>query len=228
MLRYFLLCCLASQSLGLVRHQIQDPKLNDPFSDDYIDKILENLRNVIIENNMDPMELPPLDTGFSDTILGITWHGSAHLNNGHFWGLSTLARTGDTSFTVEGEKARLTAYIGITGASAHYDASAEFMGITVGAGVTADISDIQIFLDAEMVLTGGSGLQLTDFKISHLGHISVDVSGLGPLDWILEILVDFVDTFLKDWIVSLVEGPLKDLIQGLLDEYVPDIPSRLL
>eukprot|EP00091_Calanus_sinicus_P004557 TRINITY_DN1489_c0_g1_i12.p1 TRINITY_DN1489_c0_g1~~TRINITY_DN1489_c0_g1_i12.p1 ORF type:complete len:103 (-),score=29.34 TRINITY_DN1489_c0_g1_i12:91-399(-) len=102
------------------------------------------------------------------------------------------------------------------------------MGITVGAGVTADISDIQIFLDAEMVLTGGSGLQLTDFKISHLGHISVDVSGLGPLDWILEILVDFVDTFLKDWIVSLVEGPLKDLIQGLLDEYVPDIPSRLL
>ena len=84
-----------------------------------------------------------------------------------------LPRTGDTSFTVEGDKARLTAYIGLSGASAHYDASAEFMGITVrsktiyneinivfkiGAGVTADISDIQIFLDAEMVLTGGSGL----------------------------------------------------------------------
>ena len=31
--------------------------------------------------------------------------------------------------------------------------------------MTADISDIQIFLDAEMVLTGGSGLQLTDFKV---------------------------------------------------------------
>ena len=32
--------------------------------------------------------------------------------------------------------------------------------------MTADISDIQIFLDAEMVLTGGSGLQLTDFKVN--------------------------------------------------------------
>ena len=80
---------------------------------------------------MDPMDLPPIETGFSDTILGITWHGSAKLKNGHFWGLSSLARTGDTSFTVEGDKARLTAYIGLSGASAHYDASAEFMGITV-------------------------------------------------------------------------------------------------
>merc|ERR1711913_187352 len=138
----------------------------DPASDDYIDKILENLRNLVIENNMDPMELPDLETGFSDTILGITWHGSAKLKNGHFWGLSTLARTGDTSFTVEGDKARLTAYIGIRGASAHYDASAEFMGITVSAKATADISDIQIFLDAEMVLTGGSGLKLKDFQVT--------------------------------------------------------------
>merc|ERR1712236_168191 len=190
--------------------------------------LLANLRNMIIENNMDPMELPDLETGFSDTILGITWHGSAKLRNGHFWGLSTLARTGDTSFTVEGNTVRLTAYIGIRGASAHYDASAEFMGISVGAGVTADISDIQIFLDAQMDLTAGSGLKLTDFQISHLGHINVDVSGLGPLDWILEILVDFVDTFLKDWLVDLVEGPLKDLIQSLLDEFVPDFPPKIL
>ena len=80
---------------------------------------------------MDPMDLPPLDTGFSDTILWNHWHGSAHLKNGLFWGLASLARTGDTSFTVEGDKARLTAYIGLSGASAHYDASAEFMGITV-------------------------------------------------------------------------------------------------
>ena len=89
------------------------------------------MRNVIIENHMDPMDLPPLDTGFSDTILGITWHGSAHLKNGLFWGLASIARTGDTSFTVEGDKARLTAYIGLSLATAHYDASAEFMGITV-------------------------------------------------------------------------------------------------
>merc|ERR1711962_1536045 len=163
---------LLPSALGLVRFprvqvsqdlQIseEDAKVlsNDPESDAYIDQILANLATTIIENGLDPATLPDADSGFSDTILGITFHGSAHLFNGHFWRLSTIHRTGDTSFT-----------------------------------------------------------------ISHVGHIDIDVSGLGPLDWILELLVDFVDTFLKDWIVSLVEGPLKDLIQQLLDEYVPDFP----
>ena len=51
--------------------------LGDPQSDAYIDQILENLRQLILEQGLDPMELPDLETGFSDTILGITWHGSA-------------------------------------------------------------------------------------------------------------------------------------------------------
>ena len=49
----------------------------------------------------------------------------------------------------------------------------------------------------QMDLANGGGLQLTNFAISHVGHIDIHVSGLGPLDWILELLVDFVDTFLK-------------------------------
>ena len=49
----------------------------------------------------------------------------------------------------------------------------------------------------QMDVANGGGLQLTNFAISHVGHIDIDVSGLGPLDWILELLVDFVDTFLK-------------------------------
>jgi len=229
---------LVPSALGLVRFprvqvaqdlQISDEEdakvlSNDPESDAYIDQILANLATTIIENGLDPATLPDADTGFSDTILGITFHGSAHLFNGHFWRLSTIHRTGDTSFTIEGTKVRLTANIGVDAPTAHYDASAEFMGIGVSAGITANIADFGIYIDAEMDIANGGGLQLTNFAISHVGHIDIDVSGLGPLDWILELLVDFVDTFLKDWIVSLVEGPLKDLIQQLLDEYVPDFP----
>merc|ERR1712098_1000000 len=135
----------------------------------------------------------------------------------------------DTSFVVDGTTARLTAYVGITDASAHYDASAEFMGITVHAAANADVADIQIYLDATMDLSDlNSGLKLQEFHISHVGNINVHISGLGPLDWILELLVDFIDTFLKDWIISLVEGPLKDLIQSILDDLIPEIPSKLL
>merc|ERR1712130_1061738 len=44
----------------------------DPESDAYIDQILANLATVILENGLDPATLPDADTGFSDTILGIT------------------------------------------------------------------------------------------------------------------------------------------------------------
>merc|ERR1712110_1113448 len=112
---------LLPSALGLVRFpRVQKvpedaPRAlsSDPESDAYIDQILANLATVIIENGLDPATLPDADTGFSDTILGITFHGSAHLFNGRFWRLSTIHRTGDTSFTVDGTKVRLTGELSI-------------------------------------------------------------------------------------------------------------------
>jgi len=230
-----LLVCLASACQGFVRHNFEDdaenkmsiargPRsfLGDPQSDAYIDKILENLRQLILDQGMDPMDLPDISTGFSDTILGITWHGEANLREGKFWGLSTIARTGDTSFTVTENVLELTAMLSISRPSAHYRAHADFMGIGVSADADIDIRDVQIYMDATATLTidgiPEGGLQLKNFYINHLGSIDIDISGLGPLDWILEILVDFIDTFFRGWIKDLVEGLLRDLIQDLLNE----------
>merc|ERR1712004_848886 len=137
---------LVPSALGLVRfprvqvsHDLQiseeDAKVlsNDPESDAYIDKILANLATTIIENGLDPATLPDADTGFSDT-----------------------------SFAIEGTKVRLTANIGVDAPTAHYDASAEFMGIGVSAGITANIADFGIYIDAEMDIANGGGLQLTN------------------------------------------------------------------
>ena len=43
------------------------------------------------------------------------------------------------------------------------------------------------YLVEDSNLTIESGCQ-----ISHLGTISIDVTGLGPLDWVLEMLVDLI------------------------------------
>merc|ERR1719285_823062 len=82
----------------------------DPSSDKYIDEILANLREIIIQEEMDPSSLPDEEAHFSKHIMGITVHGSAKLYNGNFWGLATILRTGETSFTMEGSTVRLTAY----------------------------------------------------------------------------------------------------------------------
>jgi len=212
---------------------VSEPKtvIGDPQSDAFIDEVLKNLRQMIIDNGWDPMDLPDLETGFSDTILGITWHGDAWLRNGLLWGLSTIERSGSTSFTVDQNTSmlELTAMLSLNRPSGKYDAHADFMGIGVNADVTLDIHDVKIYLDATAQLTENGlaqgDLKVKNFYIDHLGSINVDISGLGPLDWILEILVDLVDTFFRDWIKDLVEGPLRDLIQSLFDEIHFEIPA---
>merc|ERR1712059_119738 len=102
------------------------------------------------------------------------------------------------------------------------------MGITVSASATDGISEISIYQLATKDLANlEKGLQIQEFHISHVGNIDVDISGLGPLGWILELVVDFINAFLKDWLIDLVEGPLKDLMQSVLDDVIPDFPTKL-
>ena len=69
----FLSCLLLQASLAQDSLQADVRSvLGDPQSDAYIDQILENLRQMIMEQGLDPMTLPDLETGFSDTILGLS------------------------------------------------------------------------------------------------------------------------------------------------------------
>ena len=58
----------------------------DAASDAYIDKVLKNLRQAINDNGLDPADLPNGEVGFSETILGITFHGKAEVHDGFFAG----------------------------------------------------------------------------------------------------------------------------------------------
>jgi len=92
------------------------------WTDEYIDMILGYLQGIITDQGLDPADLPEEEVSFSDTVLGITWHGSAKVYNGKFSGLSSIHRSGNTDFTLDGNTIELIARLGINGASAHYDA----------------------------------------------------------------------------------------------------------
>ncbi|XP_023349348.1 uncharacterized protein LOC111718083 [Eurytemora carolleeae] len=197
------------------------------WTDEYIDLILTFVQAVIKDQGLDPADLPELKVSFSDTVLGITWHGSAKVYNGRFSGLSTIHRAGNTDFTLDGTTLNLIANLGLNDCSAHYEAQAEFMGITVGASATVKISSVDVFFDAEMIIAPGSSLQIARFEITNIGHIDINVSGLGPLDWILELLVEGIGNSIRGWLADIIEGPLRDILQDILDQYVPEIPSKL-
>merc|ERR1719369_222323 len=206
------------------------PTLRDPASDDYIDKVLEKLRQVIAENGLDPAGLPDGEVGFSQTILGITFHGSAKVYNGFFQGLSSIKRNGDTSFTFDpnAEKVTLTANVGLNDAKAGYSARAEFMDIGVSATADVKISKVDVYFSADMCIQDGCTLQLSTFNIKEIGNIDVNIDGLGPLGWILGEVVGLVADLIRDFIADIIEGPIKDLLQDILNDLVPDFPSKIM
>ena len=198
-------------------------EFRDDASDEYIDQVLEAVRQLVIDEGLDPASLPEEEVSFSETILGITFHGSAKLYDGFFKGLSTIKRTGDTSlgFDEASNKLKLTAKVGVTDMKAGYSARVEFQGIGVGASADADISKLNIYFEADADLQDGVALKLSKFDIQEIGGISVHFHGLGPLDYVLDLLVDAVANLLKNVIAGLVEGPLKDVIQKILDSILP-------
>ena len=122
-------------------------------------------------------------------------------------------------------KLGLSANIGINDAKAGYGASAEFMDIGISASADAKIETVKVFFEAEMCLASGCSLQLTKFDITEIGHIDVNIDGLGPLGWILETVVGLIADLIRGFLADILEGPIKDLLQGILNDLVPDIPS---
>merc|ERR1712203_648631 len=107
------------------------PRVGDcAAADDYIDEVLINVAKMVVEQGYDPAELPGDEVHFSQDIGFITIHGSARYDQGHFDGLSTIHRTGETQLCV-GDTIDVHANIGLRDARAGYHVAAEFQGIEV-------------------------------------------------------------------------------------------------
>ena len=96
--------------------------------------------------------------------------------------------------------------------------SAEFMNIGVKANAFVDIRDIKVYLAAEVPLVPGEHLKLTKLKITDIGKLKVHFHGLGPLDWVVESLSGFIGNLIRGWLSKVLQGPLKDIIQQMLDK----------
>eukprot|EP00092_Neocalanus_flemingeri_P015496 GFUD01016774.1.p1 GENE.GFUD01016774.1~~GFUD01016774.1.p1 ORF type:complete len:226 (+),score=56.79 GFUD01016774.1:49-726(+) len=196
-------------------------------ADAYIDEVLANVAQMVIDQHLDPAELPGGKISFSQDLGIITIHGSARYDQGHFNGLSTIHRTGGTELCVS-DSIGLSANIGLRDARAGYHVAAELQGIEVGASAEVKFASLDIYFEATMPLDASSGLLLTKFEITNVGHIDVSVSGLGPLDWILGKLVGAIADTVKDWVVPLIEGPIRDILQDIIDDMMPPIPSKII
>jgi len=182
----------------------------------FVDQILTNARPSI-EKDLDPIKLPDARESFSKKILFVTVHGSVAVYNGLMAGLKTLHRTGDATLTQNADGSiTVSAKLGVDNLAGQYRAHAKFMNL--GPTVTAYIKvrRVSVRFSVKQSFSQGAHPELIDFAIERVDGLSANISGLGPLDWILNLLTKLVLKLAKDAIVKAIQSPIRDVIRNEL------------
>ena len=122
-------------------------------------------------------------------------------------------------------KLTISAGIKVSDLKAGYSTKVTFQNmemVTASANVT--IAHIEVYFETEMCMDENCTLKLNTFKIKDIGDIDVDINGLGPLgifDWLLSNLIGFIADLVKGFVVYIFEGTIKDLLQKILEEFLP-------
>nr|XP_053633212.1 uncharacterized protein LOC128689118 [Cherax quadricarinatus] len=195
------------------------PGPKDDSLNHYMDLVMDNVQVLIIENGFDPTPLPNASVGFSDVVLGVTWHGEADMYNGWLRGLATIHRSGDAEFLRDGNDVvnGISATLSVGEMKGHYVLLAQFMDLGPIADLVMDINGADIYFEASLDRSR-CRFHVTIMEVTHIGSISVDITGLGLLDWIVEIVVDFVVNLVRSFIKDIIEGVVQDLTNEVLDD----------
>ncbi|XP_071541076.1 uncharacterized protein [Panulirus ornatus] len=200
--------------LGLVT---ADPEPKDDSLNHYVDLVLDNLQVLIIESGLDPIPLPNNTVSFSDVVLGVTWHGEAAVYDGWLLGLANIYRSDDADFihAPDGRVVGFASGMGIGNMEGHYKCLAKFMDLGPIADITLKIKGIKIYFEATLD-PSTCRFKASVMEVLSIGHIGVDISGLGLLNWIVELVSEMVINTVRIFIKNTVEGIVQDMTNEIL------------
>lgn len=189
-------------------------KLQDVSSsaiiDEFLDRLLENVKVIIIKNGIDPTSLPD-----ERVNIGI---GHTDLTEGQLNDTSTIQRYEDATISYDEGSRQLTAEmvlrfedlkfiykyhtkVTIISMTGHLHGDIEHIHIHVKLGF--DFNEYKMFVDS------------IDFK--HTGDINITFSGNGAVDWIINAMSKVLTTILHDLILSIVKNIVESPINALVD-----------
>jgi len=202
---------LLIKELEFVEHK----KLNDVninvLMNDYLDKILDNVRTLIIDNGFDPTSIPDL----LNINFGI---GHTDLTEGQLNDTSTLTRFENATLSYDNVSKQLIAdmllrfedlkfiyhyhtmvtFISMTG---HLHGDIEHVHINIRLGI--DFAQYKVFVDT------------INFK--HTGEIKLRFSGNAAIDWITNAMSWVLTGMLHDLILNIVKNIIADPINSVVE-----------
>ncbi|CAL4083832.1 unnamed protein product [Meganyctiphanes norvegica] len=182
----------------------------------YLDTVLANAQIIILENGFDPTTLPNATTGFNDTILGVTWHGEAALYDGWLHGISTLYRSGDADFVLSDNIiSGISGTFGLGAMEGHYNCLAKFQNLGPIADVTLSNEGGSIIFTAALNHQT-CRFEMSSFDLTHITNFHVEIHGLGPLNWILDIVMGLVINTVKTFLKWVIEEPIRNIVNQVM------------
>ncbi|XP_015907491.1 uncharacterized protein [Parasteatoda tepidariorum] len=183
-------------------------------ADEYIDQILENVHNYVKNNKLDPMQLPDYVSTFSKEIVYVNFTGEAKLHDGWLSGVSTLRRTDECELNTTRTTISVSAHLGLSNLRVSYRGKAKFMALGPSIIVGGKVNTVEFYFRIRQTNKKGAKPVLEEFEIMELSTIWIELSGLGPLTWVLKWLLTGISKLVEDFIVNKVTEKVQEYMQA--------------
>jgi len=186
------------------------------------DGILALTRAAIVSQGYDNVELPEGNLGFNMSFWPFgRIYGGVKLYDGFLRGMQNINRVGDATATNEGLTMLLESTVGIVNASMGYSLSITFLDIGPRGSMSGDMQYAHLYFKIRSnIIT--KVLVLDELSIEEIGPIKTRVTGLTRLfNWLAEDIADLAINLFKGFFASLIEGPIKKIINDIISGMIP-------
>lgn len=192
------------------------PKLREIDGNAYIDQILDEARDEIKSNNLDPYEIVDDD-------------GSQVQLKGFIGGFSTMHRVDDAQVTETAETLTITNTLRVVNLEGDFNWTASFLDINYNGDADVLVDSVDLYLQLDGAINESSTvvyLNITTLDIEDIGRISVEVHGFGLLDEIIDIVANYITNLIKVILPAIFDGIVKDALQTVLDNHPFPLPTE--
>lgn len=185
-----------------------------------LDEIIQETKSVIVAGGQDQISIPDMDASFKKKWHFVHVSGSFKGTGGWFRSLSSIQRTGDTTFTTNGNRVTLDLRLGLGNMEIGFDHyKARFMHVGPSGKLNARVKHNSVYCQITLTYNGDECVASLDrANLDQFSGLEIHVTGLGPLNWIFSKIASWVTNHFHSKIKGKVENRLQSALVTALSK----------
>ncbi|XP_019873964.2 uncharacterized protein LOC109602077 [Aethina tumida] len=187
---------------------------------EYVDKLLANIGNFIIQSGLDPMELPDLEQGLIPM-------GDLTLSQGWLQDTSTIGRYDDVIVTYDRQTKKYTLSVPLLFDSLEftYDYKVQVLLLSYSGGIIGKVKDLRIYTTLTFDFNNYQA-SLEKFDLTNSGTLSLKFTGNVLVDWLVNAISTVVSTILHPIIIRIIQAIVKsplEAVVAIINQFIDSI-----